>query len=609
MHLSTQNNEKFNSRTALRDCFTSLFNAVWRQRSDNVAGILTGNRIPLYGEKTAAFETFSRLLWGVFPLLASGESGDLDIRALFRLIAAGANPAHPCYWGETGDFDQRSVEMAVFGVGLALSESTFRQQLDAQEQQQLFHWLRTLRKARIPQNNWSFFPIMVEMGLCLSGESWSPEVVARHFARLDSFYLGDGWYSDGLNRPRDYYNGMALHFYGLIYAQLMRDIDPQRCRILRERAALFAHDFIHFFSEDGAAIAYGRSMTYRFAQVAFWSAAVFAGLDVFPLGVMKGLIFRHLRHWLAQDITDTRGILTVGYGYANEIMAEEYNAPGSPYWAFKTFLILALKEDHPFWQSAELPLPSRNHRHAIARAGQLIIDDENSGHHYMLNVGQTPGKNYANSESKYAKFAYSSLLGFNLERSRFGLELSACDSMLLLAEQDGHYRGRRTNERSDISDRGIYTRWSPWHDVAIDTWLIPLACGHLRIHLVQNARPLESAEGGFPLPLAAFSPDAFDTQNGTARSPETGLYSRIVDISPALNRACSQIISPPASNIRFPYSSSVPTLKQTLAPGRHLLCCVADAGHTLTTLVLPAITLTSHSIEIKQDDQLMEIPL
>ncbi|WP_375120557.1 DUF2264 domain-containing protein [Paenibacillus sp. CR_12] len=29
-------------------------------------------------------------------------------------------------------------------------------------------------------------------------------------------------------------------------------------------------------------------------------------------------------------------------------MAENYNAPGSPYWALKTFLVLQLAEDSPF---------------------------------------------------------------------------------------------------------------------------------------------------------------------------------------------------------------------------------------------------------------------
>ena len=40
---------------------------------------------------------------------------------------------------------------------------------------------------------------------------------------------------------------------------------------------------IHLFGTDGAAIPYGRSMTYRFACAAFWSAVAFDELEVRPL--------------------------------------------------------------------------------------------------------------------------------------------------------------------------------------------------------------------------------------------------------------------------------------------------------------------------------------
>ncbi|ETT66675.1 hypothetical protein C172_06274 [Paenibacillus sp. FSL H8-457] len=40
------------------------------------------------------------------------------------------------------------------------------------------------------------------------------------------------------------------------------------------------------------------------------------------------------------------------------MMAENYNAPGSPYWALKTFLVLALAQDSPFWTAVEEDLPA-----------------------------------------------------------------------------------------------------------------------------------------------------------------------------------------------------------------------------------------------------------
>ena len=63
--------------------------------------------------------------------------------------------------------------------------------------------------------------------------------------------------------------------------------------------------------------------------------------------MIKGIVLRHLRWWLKQPIFDRDGILSVGYSYPNLAMAEDYNAPGSPYWGLKTLLVLALDEATP----------------------------------------------------------------------------------------------------------------------------------------------------------------------------------------------------------------------------------------------------------------------
>lgn len=54
-----------------------------------------------------------------------------------------------------------------------------------------------------------------------------------------------------------------------------------------------------------------------------------------------------------RPIRDPAGLLTLGYGYAQPALAEQYNAPGSPYWALKAFLPLAVPAEHPFWTSPE----------------------------------------------------------------------------------------------------------------------------------------------------------------------------------------------------------------------------------------------------------------
>lgn len=43
---------------------------------------------------------------------------------------------------------------------------------------------------------------------------------------------------------------------------------------------MYASDFVHYFDPEGMAITFGRSLTYRWAMVAFWGSAVFADVEL-----------------------------------------------------------------------------------------------------------------------------------------------------------------------------------------------------------------------------------------------------------------------------------------------------------------------------------------
>src|SRR5699024_9406771 len=117
---------------------------------------------------------------------------------------------------------------------------------------------------------------------------------------------------------------------------------------------------------------------YRFAQGCFWSALAFSGTEALPWGVIKGILNRHMRWWFSQPIFDAEGKLTLGYRYPNLHMCEGYNSSQSPYWALKSFAVLALPEEHPFWQAEELPLPRLEAVKVLPHAG-MIIQREKDG--------------------------------------------------------------------------------------------------------------------------------------------------------------------------------------------------------------------------------------
>ncbi|WP_020077934.1 DUF2264 domain-containing protein [Klebsiella aerogenes] len=561
------------SREEVLRLVNEMLNAVAPYFKNDASRIDLANFTAHYGQQVASMETFSRLLWGVTPLLAGGSEPQ-HFSFYLQAIKNGTNPQHADYWGEVAPYDQRIVEMAAYGLLLALAGEIVLAHFTAAEKENLWRWLKQCETQDIPDNNWHFFPILVQVGFHYCGMPTNPQAREDHFAAMERYYLGDGWYSDGPGRPRDYYISMGFHFYGLIYAKLMADVDPQRCAELRQRAAHFSSDFIHFFADDGAAIPFGRSLTYRFAEAAFWSAAAFAGLEVFSPGVMKGIVLRHLRWWLKQPMFDRDGVLSVGYSYPNLAMAEDYNAPGSPYWGLKTMLVLALGEGDAFWQAAELPLPPLPAQYTIAHADQVLVHQ--ADHLWMLTSGQLELNNFVNTEAKYCKFAYSTRFGFTIERGRYGLNHAAPDSMLLLAEKDNYWRGRRECQQVVTADGVIYSRWLPWRDVVIDSWLLALGDWQLRVHRITTHRALDCAEGGFslanrPLPQAQERDGASCLRN--ARD-----ISAIFCLHPHTRRG-ETVLTPPNSNLLFAERAAVPVLRGELDAGTHCLVSAVWAGN------------------------------
>lgn len=445
-------------------------------------------------ERTAQFEAFVRPLWGLIPLTMGG--GDSDLWPIYlQGVRNGTNPAHEEYWGETQESDQIFVEMAAIGLGLALTPEKLWDPLTDEEKQRFVVWLDQINHYDMPSNNWRFFIVLVNMGLKRVGASYNQVAMTEALEFLDTFYLTDGWYADGKTEQRDYYIAFAMHYYGLIYAALMEDEDPVRSNTYKERAKQFAHDFIYWFAEDGSALPYGRSLTYRFAQSAFWGAMAFAGVEVFSWGVMKGLVLRNFRWWFKQNIFHTDGVLSIGYKYPNLIMAEEYNAPGSPYWACKAFLPLSLREDHPFWMAKEEELPALNSMSIQEHPHMVICREKN--HVIAWTAGQHATWEPAHGAAKYAKFAYSNLFGFSVPKDHFGLSQGAFDSMLVFSEGDGYYRGRQRCEDYRLEGHVIYSRWRVWSDVEVETWILPGVPWHVRIHRIHTDRVLVTAEGGF----------------------------------------------------------------------------------------------------------------
>ena len=242
----------------------------------------------------------------------------------------------------------------------------------------------------------------------------------------------------------------------------------------------------------------------------FWGALAFADVEPpAPLtwGAIKGIQLRNLRYWSRQPgAYYNDGTFTIGYCYPNHNMTENYNSPGSPYWFCKSFVTLSLPETHPFWASAEEPYPAAL-RNAVAPLYKpLHIATNLSGHTYILSSGQMCSYPVKQSAAKYGKFAYSSAFGYSVPVGSLTLEEYGADNALALSDDAGEvWKVRRVTEEARFETDGTTTwlrsLWRPWHDVAVETWLVPPAPAtplwHLRVHRVRTGRALQSAEGGW----------------------------------------------------------------------------------------------------------------
>jgi len=542
--------------------------------SPSGARVRVGTSGAHFSQTCAELEGFARPLWGLAALAAGG--GAFDAWERFRAgLCVGCDPKHPDYWGHADARDQRLVEMAPIASGLIMAREQLWEPLAEHDRRNILNWLSQINQRELPENNWLFFQVIVSCALERLGGDFDQAALERAFQKLDSFALGDGWYSDGHNKQRDYYVPFAIHYGALIYAKLRGERDPERAQRYRQAATRFAQDFMHWFAPNGAGLPFGRSLTYRFSQGAFWAALVFADLEALPWGQIKGLWMRHLRWWAKQPILQGDGTLSIGYGYANLNMAETYNSPSSPYWGMKIFLPLALPAEHPFWQAEEEELVFPEAVSHQPHAGMLLCHDRESQHTFALSCLQEAAW-ARHGAAKYAKFAYSTHFGFSVPSSEGSIAQIAPDSMLALSDDGQRYRVREGNLESRSQAELLYSRWTPWPDVTIETWLLPQLPWHIRVHHITSERALWSAEGGFCLPCGdeRQHPHQIEVGESYALVETVGGWSGLRDL---LGQRTGLIVRPdPNTNLLFP-RSVLPVLQGYHEPGSYWLACAVLA--------------------------------
>ena len=552
----------FSSKKAAEQALLDVLNPLKPFYSESGARIHVGVTSTHYENDTIPMEAFARPLWGLVPFWTGGGS-DPEFEELYRKgLEAGPDPTHPDYWHTCRDYDQKFCEMAAIAFGMLFCPEKVWEPLSERGKDNLVEWLWEINRNECCACNWQFFSIMTNVALYKAGRPYDKKRLQEGLDCIDAYYDAGGWYKDGNGGDKDYYNPFVMVTYGMVYARFMEKEDPERCRRYIERALAFGKDYIYWFSEDGSAFAYGRSMTYRFAQAAYFSVCALCGVEVFPLPVLKGILARHLAHWLNLPIWDNADILSIGYAYPNLQMSESYNAPGSPYWAMKAFMFLGLPEDHPFWAAECAPLPKLDERKYLEHAGMVIQRGKENV--VALVPGRLVADGHSHTVEKYSKFAYSSKFGFSIMRSNVTLAECAPDSMLAFEAYGYFFVKDVIDPDFTVSDERLIFSWSPIKGIHVKTTIEPTQTGHIRTHEITSDVECKAYDCGFAVSTDDRKPYSRTENEDTSCVENEDGYCSVRAVE---GDGAGQVLIPDPNTNLMASKTSIPMAVYAIRPG------------------------------------------
>ncbi|MFE7893910.1 DUF2264 domain-containing protein [Streptomyces sp. NPDC057412] len=341
--------------------YTGLTRAHWEAAADALLAAVepyaTGDRALYHlpgdheswsGRLSDGLEGYARTL-----LLAAFRRDEAVLERYADGLAAGVSGV----WPRIEDRAQPLVEAASIALALRLTRPLLWDRLPDAVRQRAAAWLGDALHAEPWPCNWQLFPVTV--GGFLQEIGYRPEAsreaIDRGLARIEDWYAGDGWYTDGDGRKFDHYNGWAMHLYPVLHAWLAGD--ERLLELYGGRLSRHLADYARMFGGDGAPMRQGRSLTYRFATAApLWLGALTGHTPLAP-GVTRRLASGALSYFLDREAVDANGLLTLGWHGPDPSVLQGYSGPASPYWASKGFLGLLLPAGHPVWTATEEPAP------------------------------------------------------------------------------------------------------------------------------------------------------------------------------------------------------------------------------------------------------------
>lgn len=321
-------------------------------------------------KKVAYMECFGRLMAGIAPWLAlpddDTEEGKMrrQLREwALKSYANAVDPQSPDYLLWNGH-SQALVDAAYIAESFIRAYDQLWVPLDETTKQRYIKEFSSLRWVDPPYSNWLLFSSMVESFLAKVDAKYDKYRVNSALRKIEEWYVGDGWYSDGPSYAFDYYGSYVIHPMYLETLHTMAEVGVRGYdyrgmwnKALR-RTQKYSLVLERFISPDGYFPAFGRSIPYRMA--AMQPLAMMAWYGRLPAGVSEAQVRCALTEAFRRMFDDNNnynegGFLTIGFTGSQPNSADYYTNNGSLYMTSLSFLPLGLPASHSFWTNAPQP--------------------------------------------------------------------------------------------------------------------------------------------------------------------------------------------------------------------------------------------------------------
>lgn len=316
-------------------------------------------------KRVSYMECFGRLMAGLAPWLSLPDDDTPEGKQRKQLrewalkgYANAVDPASPDYllWNENF---QTLVDAAYVAESFLRGYEVLWMPLDSVTKQRYIREFTGLRRINPLYTNWLLFTATIETFLKKAGGQPDYYRIDSTLRKIEEWYVGDGWYSDGPSFAFDYYNSFAIQPMFFECLEVLTDGGRKRkgwanCDYERtvRRMQRYGTILEHLISPEGTFPVFGRSVTYRTG--ALQPLALLAWKELLPEELSTGQVRSALTAVIGKMFGDGRnfnenGYLTLGFNGKQPYTANVYTNNGSLYMATLVFLPLGLPADHPFW--------------------------------------------------------------------------------------------------------------------------------------------------------------------------------------------------------------------------------------------------------------------